>query len=104
VIAACVAAPTEIDMATVEAFRTELRATILEHRCEIIGVDLGAVTFMDSVGLGVLIGCRKYALGWGGDLVLVSPSRLVVKTLRATGLHTMLPIDLQASAATAALP
>jgi anti-anti-sigma factor len=104
VIVATVTAPVEIDMATVGAFRAELRSTILANRGETIGVDLGAVTFMDSVGLGVLVGCRKYALGWGGDLVLVSPTAVVVKTLRITGLLRTLPIDITASARSVAMP
>lgn len=99
---AFVEAPGQIDMETVGPFRAALRATILERRAETVWVDLSRVAFMDSVGLGVLVGCRTFALGWGGDLLLVSPSPLVVKALRVTGLRWMLPIDLDASAAAAA--
>jgi anti-sigma B factor antagonist len=96
-VAAITGPPAEVDMATVGPFREELRAAIRERRGESVWVDLSGVTFMDSVGLGVLVGSRKYALGWGGDLFLVAPSRPVMMLLRVSGLDRMLPIDLEAS-------
>ena len=98
VSAPVVVAPVEIDLATVGPFREAVRAAIRSHRGEPVWVDLSRVAFMDSVGLGVLVGSRKYALLGEGDLFLVAPSALVVKLLRVTGLDRMLPIDLDASA------
>jgi anti-sigma B factor antagonist len=65
-------------------------------------VDLGAVTFMGSTGLGVLAGARNRLRANGGDLFLRSPQDHVRRVLDVTGLHVMLLDRASASGPSAA--
>jgi anti-sigma B factor antagonist len=49
-------------------------------------VDLEGVDFLDSAGIGVLVGGRERARSLDGDLVLVATGRNVLKVLELTGL------------------
>jgi anti-sigma B factor antagonist len=55
-------------------------------------VDLDGVTFMDSSGLGVLVGALKRVRVEEGSLWLVCDRSLLVKTFRITGLTKVFPI------------
>jgi anti-sigma B factor antagonist len=49
-------------------------------------VDLEEVGFIDSTGIGVLVGGVKRARNHGGDLSLVCTQRRILKVLEITGL------------------
>ena len=55
-------------------------------------VDLEGVEFIDSAGLGVLLGGRERAQSRNGDLVLVATGRSVVRVLELTGLTRVFEI------------
>jgi len=58
-------------------------------------VDLRQVSFIDSVGLGVLIGVRRRLLahtGHDGSLQLVCAEGLVLRVLRLTSLDGVFPV------------
>jgi anti-sigma B factor antagonist len=58
----------------------------------LIAVDMSAVEFMDSSGLGVLLGGAKRAWAVGGALVLIGPRENVLRVLRITGVVRVLPV------------
>ena len=55
------------------------------HQC--IELDLSAVTFVDSSGIGALVQARRVAHGVGARVVLVDPSHPVVRVLALVGLE-----------------
>src|SRR5437773_813184 len=55
-------------------------------------VDLGGLDFMDSSGLGTLVGCWRRAKDARADLTVVDPSEDVRTILEITGLDQILPI------------
>lgn len=55
-------------------------------------VDLSGVEFIASLGMGMLISCARSLSRKGVPMVLVSPQLLVEKTLRAAGIHQIVPI------------
>ena len=55
-------------------------------------VDLSEVTFLDSIGLSVLLAGRKRAQATGGDLSLRNPRPGVLKVLEITGLTKVFEI------------
>jgi len=52
-------------------------------------VDLGAVRFIDSSGLGMLVGVLKEARDGNGHLYLINPSRELRRILEVTGLDSL---------------
>jgi anti-sigma B factor antagonist len=81
----------EVDIATVPALREAISEHIVVGRTNLL-VDLRAVTFLDSTGLGVLVGASKAAQGAGGSLRLVCDSPRVLRLLRITGLSKALAV------------
>jgi anti-sigma B factor antagonist len=53
-------------------------------------VDLSGVEFMDSSGLGALVGCLKTTRQAGGDLRIAAPSDQVVMVLQLSNLDRIL--------------
>ena len=81
----------EIDVYTAPLLREELASLIdAEHRDVV--VDLTGVGFMDSTGLGVLVGALKKVRTLGGDLQLVISSEKVLKVFRITALTQVFTI------------
>jgi anti-sigma B factor antagonist len=76
----------DLDIEGGPLLRDELLAALKEHAGGRIVVDLEGVDFLDSAGLGVLVGGRERARSGDGDLVLVATGRSVLKVLELTGL------------------
>jgi len=55
-------------------------------------VDLEQVSFLDSSGIGVLMGVQRRLREHGGSLRLAAPSARVRRVLELTGVTTVLPI------------
>jgi anti-sigma B factor antagonist len=81
----------EIDVYTAPALRQRLAALLDEGRADLV-VDLSRVTFMDSTGLGVLVGALKRVRGLDGRLVLVLDQDRILKVFRITGLTQLFTI------------
>jgi anti-sigma B factor antagonist len=82
-----------LDASTAETFRQQT-GTWLDSLplLKQIVVDLGAVNFMDSAGLGTLIGLRKQVASRDGDLRLarLRPNvKLVLEITRANKIFTL---------------
>jgi anti-sigma B factor antagonist len=56
-------------------------------------VDLGRVNFIDSAGLGMLVGVLKEARELGGDVRLVNATRPVRRILQVTGLEALFELS-----------
>ena len=55
-------------------------------------VDLSKVTYIASLGIGMLVSAAKFIERSGARMVLLSPSPLVGKTLETSSLHQVIPI------------
>jgi anti-sigma B factor antagonist len=80
----------EIDLATLPRLRDRLVRMATDHPGATIAVDLAGVVFVDSAGLGVLVGGLGRMRAHGGDLVLVAPPERLADLLRLTGLDVSL--------------
>ena len=81
----------EVDVHTAPALRDRL-AEVVSQGEERVVVFLDEVTFMDSVGLGVLVAAHKAQSARGGSLVIVCNEPRVLRVLHLTGLHRVLTI------------
>lgn len=89
--AAVVRCAGEVDLATVGALRATLQELQVDGPTQLVIV-LDEVTFMDSLGLGALIGAYKRAKVLRGSMVLVCTSNPVLNVLRATSLDRVFRI------------
>ena len=81
----------EIDVYTAASLRDKLADLIDADHTDVV-VDLTGVTFMDSTGLGVLVGALKKVRGYGGRLQLVIDQEKVIKVFRITALTQVFTI------------
>lgn len=86
-----VSARGEVDVATAPALRDGLDQAVDGDAGSVI-VDLTGVTFIDSTGLGVLIGVRKRCLDAGRDLRVVVTEPRILKVFEITGLTELFAI------------
>jgi anti-anti-sigma factor len=61
---------------------------------DLLDVDLAGVTFMDCIGLGVLVAVRRVAAWTGCELRVVNPQPIVRRVLELTGLFGVLAAPL----------
>jgi len=81
----------ELDLYTAPALRDRVAAAAGEGVRRLV-IDLSDVPFMDSSGLGVIVGCLKRIRESGGDLALVTtPGSPPSKLLSLTGLDRAIP-------------
>jgi anti-anti-sigma factor len=80
-----------LDIASVPALREHL-AGVVSHSSRLLILDLSEVSFCDAVGLAMLIGTQRRAIGLGITLHLAAPNPQVTKLLRVTGLDRVLTV------------
>jgi anti-sigma B factor antagonist len=78
-----------LNMVSAPALRQVITGLVDEGRSKIV-VDLSGVDFMDSSGLGSLIGCLKTTRQAGGDLRIAAPTKQVVMVLQLSNLDRVL--------------
>jgi anti-sigma B factor antagonist len=81
----------EVDVATAPALRDELYRLIEQGASQIV-VDLSGMDFIDSTGLGVLVGALKRAREGGGGIELRGLRPSARKVFEITGLSTAFTI------------
>jgi anti-sigma B factor antagonist len=86
----------EVDLASAPKLAAAL-SELMDRGHTHVALDLGAVEFIDSSGLGVLVGSLRRLREQGGDLVLQSASPAVTRILELTGLDGLLPLATRAS-------
>jgi len=91
----------EIDVATAPRLREQLISLVNSERFRIV-VDLGHVDFIDSTGLGVLIGALKRVRTHDGDLALACHEPRILKVFEITGLLGVFSVHPSVDAAVAA--
>jgi anti-sigma B factor antagonist len=89
----------EIDVYSAPRLRERLVELVSEGHRQIV-VDLEGVDFLDSTGLGVLVGGLKRLRTNGGDLSLVCTQPRILKVFEITGLTTVFSIAASVDEAT----
>ena len=91
----------EIDVYTAPKLREAITSLVDEGQRDLI-IDLEKVEFMDSTGLGVLVGRLKLVRGQNGSLRIVSAQERILKVFKITGLDKVFHIYASVEEAAAA--
>jgi anti-sigma B factor antagonist len=89
--ATVVVAQGEVDLSTIPQLTQILDDLIAEGQVELI-IDMGGVDFIDSTGLGALVGARKRALAKDGSVHLACIKSKVLKIFKITQLTEIFPV------------
>jgi anti-sigma B factor antagonist len=87
-----VAAVGEADMYTAPTLEQALEGVVGLGGTSVV-LDLAEVTFIDSTVLSTLLRFRERFKALGGDLVIVSEDRRVIRTFEITGLDRLFTIE-----------
>lgn len=79
----------EIDIATVAQFRSVLWA---QPPRPALRLDLAEVPVFSAAAIRTLVAAHLGVRARGGELVLVDPHPMIVRVLRGTGLHRVIPV------------
>lgn len=71
----------EIDHHAAQALRVEIDAQVESRMPELLTMDFSGVTFMDSSGVGLILGRGRYMASLGGRLIVQNPPGAVRKML-----------------------
>jgi len=82
----------EIDHHSARAVREEIDKQIYRSRAETVLLDLERVCFMDSSGLGLVLGRYTHAREAGAVLKVVNPSAGAERVLKMAGAEKIIPI------------
>lgn len=83
----------EIDHHTTEKMRRKMDYEITRFMPRKVVFDFSKVTFMDSAGIGLLIGRYKLAKLLGGSLEIIHANKAIVKVLEMSGVVRIIPIN-----------
>ena len=83
----------EIDHHTAATVRNGIDAAIFDKRPRRLIMDMSGVTFMDSSGLGLIMGRYTVMKELGGDVVVYNPSREIQSILTLAGLERVVRVE-----------
>lgn len=79
-----------LDASVADEFKAEMKV-VIDGGVSHVVIDFAQVQFMDSSGLGALVGCLKY-MGKGGVIDVANPSESVRKVLTLTRMNKVFNI------------
>ena len=82
----------EIDHHAAGLMRVGIDNAIMHKRPQLLVLDFGAVTFMDSSGIGLIMGRSKLMKACGGQLVVHSPQPYIKRVLKLSGIERIVSI------------
>ena len=82
----------DLDLTTAPRLREQVVQVVTGGQPRVV-LDLDGVDFVDSTGLGVVVGLLKRTRSQGGDLRLVSTRSALRKVLELTALEHALPLS-----------
>lgn len=83
----------EIDHHGATGLRSDIDGVIFAQRPKKVILDLSQISFMDSSGLGLIMGRYALVSELGGHLTLRSPNAAVMKIIRLSGLEKLIKIE-----------
>ena len=85
----------EIDHHGAATLRGDIDSLIYEKRPQRLLLDLSGVGFMDSSGLGLIMGRYSLVGELGGSMAILDPTEPIVKILNLAGIKRIIAIEKQ---------
>ncbi|MBQ8496316.1 MAG: STAS domain-containing protein [Clostridia bacterium] len=82
----------EIDHHSAVSVRGKIDEALFHYKPKTLIIDIGRVDFMDSSGLGLIMGRLAKTKEIGTSLIVQNPSKRVLRMLKMAGLDRMIPI------------
>lgn len=89
----CITIFGEIDHHSAKSLREEIDRALFYHRPRLLLLQLSEVGFMDSSGLGLILGRYTRMQELGGEMKITAPTPQIVKILRLAGLEKKIPVE-----------
>ena len=83
----------EIDHHTSKEIRDKIDSEIESINPASLVIDLGDVSFMDSSGVGIILGRYKLMRSIGGKIQIKSPKKEIKRILSLSGVERLVDID-----------
>ncbi len=84
--------PAEVDHCFADAVREEVDRKLQTEDIKILEFDFDDTEFMDSSGIGLLMGRYKLMRALGGSVRIVHAGERIKKILMLSGIHKIIPI------------
>jgi len=89
----CIRLSGELDHHAAEELRSKVTETLAANQIQHIVLNLGELSFMDSSGLGVILGRYKQIKATGGEMVVCSISPSVKRLFDMSGLFKIIRLE-----------
>jgi anti-anti-sigma factor len=89
----------ELDTDSANALRARLAQASIDFDGEAVTLDMSGVTFIDSTGLGILVGATRSMRSTGGDIRLAGCRPGMVRVLSIAGLDRFFVLTMDAEVA-----
>lgn len=83
----------EVDHHSAVGVRAQIDEKLLAERSKTVYLDLSRVDFMDSSGLGLIMGRLATVNRYGGKLILLDPSPAAKRMIRLAALERVIQIQ-----------
>ena len=85
--------PAEVDHCFTDALREEIDRRVQTEDIKILEFDFSETEFMDSSGIGLLMGRYKLMRAIGGEVRITHTGERIRKILMLSGIHKIIPIE-----------
>ncbi len=83
----------ELDHHTAKPIREEIDSAVESNTPELLVLDFKDITFMDSSGIGLVMGRYKLLSGYNARLTITNPSPQIYKVMQLAGLSRLATIE-----------
>ncbi|MGE5396880.1 MAG: anti-sigma F factor antagonist [Chitinophagales bacterium] len=82
----------ELDLAVADSLRDQIDSRLKHDRVQTLILDFDGVSFLDSSGLGVIIGRYKKMKNSGGQMCIIRTCPAVFRVLEFSGITKIIPV------------
>ena len=83
----------DIDHHSAAYMRAQIDAQLLQSRPQCLILDFSGVTFMDSSGIGLIMGRYRSVSQWGGRVIVRDPSPQLKRVMKLAGIQKIAAIE-----------